>query len=76
MNNKYHIGQVGVVKKDPPNGNPYRGDSLIGPPRREALRKFKHGEPTPDLEFWYQPSSGGAKRITSDDVDWNTSSIV
>ena len=75
MNPPYSIGNVSVVKANPPNGNPYRGESLIGTPRKDALRKFKAGEPQPEYEFWYAPCCGGAKPCTRDDVNWATSSL-
>jgi hypothetical protein len=69
------IGDVAVILGDPPHANPYRGTSLLG--RRAALRGFKLG----DLDaidrytFWYAPVSGGARRISNLEVDWESSGV-
>lgn len=73
MKTTYHVGDVLVIRGEPPEVNPYRGDSLSGPTRREALRKFMLGVPQPELTFWYAPGSGGAKPCTNDEVDWESS---
>jgi len=69
----YQIGDVLVIRGEPTN--PYREDSLSGPPRHEALRKFMLGVPQPELTFWYAHCSGGAKRCTRDEVNWETSGV-
>jgi hypothetical protein len=71
----YHIGDVVVIRGEPPEGNPYRGESLCGPFRKTALSAFKAGHSTPELSFWYAPSFGGARRIGRADVDWETSGV-
>jgi hypothetical protein len=71
----YHVGDVLVIRGEPPFANPYRGDSLSGTTRREALRKFMLGVPQPELTFWYAPGSGGAKPCTNDEVDWESSGV-
>jgi hypothetical protein len=75
MTDKYQIGDVLVIRGEPPEVNPYRGDDLYGPARHEALRKFMLGVPQPELTFWYAPCSGGAKRCTRDEVNWETSGV-
>ena len=71
--NKYNIGDVAVHYGEPPNGNPYSADSLIGNERWSALIYFKNGRDTSGYTFWYAPSYGGAKRITNPDlVNWST----
>lgn len=67
MKNKTSIGDTIVHQGMPENGNPYRGESLFGEPRKAALIAFKHGKSSPDLTFWHAPSQGGAYRITSPD---------
>jgi hypothetical protein len=69
------IGEVGVHLGEPPDGNPYRRNSLIGDERVEALRRFKYGEDTSAYTFWYMPCHGGARRITRDEVNWETSRV-
>jgi hypothetical protein len=71
----YHVGNVLVIRGEPPEVNPYRGDDLYGPKRHEALRKFMLGVPQPELTFWYAHCSGGAKRCTRDEVNWETSGV-
>lgn len=69
------IGDVAVHLGMPPQGNPYRGESLIGPPRRKALALFKSGETGP-YTFWFAPCSGGARRLTDPaEVNWKTSGL-
>lgn len=68
---KAHIGDVISIAE---GKNPYTG-GLMGNERRESLRKFKYGEPTPGLAFWYAPWSGGARLITRDEVDWESSGV-
>jgi hypothetical protein len=75
MNKKHYVGDVQVIRGEPPEGNPYRGNSLIGADRRDALRKFAMGLDTSGYTFWYAPCSGGAKRCAKDEVDWESSSI-
>lgn len=61
------IGDIAVV----PAGtkNPYTV-SICGKERAEQLRKFFNGEETPEYEFWYAPSCGGAKKLNSaEDAD-------
>ena len=70
---KAHIGDVAVCSGEPPDSNPYKG-SLIGKERRDALAKFKQGT-AEGYTLWYAPSNGGARRITSDDVDWESSGV-
>jgi hypothetical protein len=71
----YHVGDVLVIRGEPPFVNPYRGDDLYGLERRKALRKFMLGVPQPELTFWYAPGSGGAKPCTNDEVDWESSGV-
>ncbi len=72
---KYQIGDVSVIKGDPPNGNPYRGVSLSGNERADALMDFRNDVPQPELTFWYTPCFGGAKPCAQDDVDWESSGV-
>lgn len=67
MKTTYHVGDVLVIRGEPPN--PYRGDSLSGPTRREALKKFMLGV------FWHAPGNGGAKPCTNDEVSWESSGV-
>ena len=72
----YHIGDVRVCMGEPPNGNPYLDKN--GPQmndRAEALRKFMRGIPQPEFTFWHAPCCGGAKRITRDEVNWESSGV-
>ncbi len=79
------IGNVSVVHGEPPTDrsgspNPYiavnRDMSLSPISRREALRRFKHGENVDDYTFWFAPSGGGARRLTGpEEVDWKSSGI-
>lgn len=43
--------------------NPYRGSSLMGRERSEALGRFLRGLPTPGYTFWFSPACGGAKAL-------------
>jgi hypothetical protein len=71
-----HIGDVVVHVGEPPQGNPYRANGLIGNSRKAALTAFKHGSPeAAEFTYWYAPSSGGARRITADEVDWESSGV-
>lgn len=70
-----HIGDVLVREGEPQDGNPYRGASLIGPERVAALTAFKHGGDTSGYSLWHAPAHGGARRITSDQVDWDSSGV-
>jgi len=85
----YTIGDVIVHRGEPHDGNPHHGigssydkdaerpfTALIGDERREALRKFKHGEPTSEFTYWYAPYSGGIRHIKHPvEIDWETSGI-
>lgn len=74
---KVHIGDVAVCQGEPPGGNPY-GTSLCGPIRKDALRAFKNGETKGFIEqftFWHAPCVGGAKKITREEIDWETSGV-
>lgn len=65
------IGDVLVHKGEPPDGNPYHGQTLMGPERQYALVRFMDGEDTTGYTFWYGPFGGGAYRIeTPEQVDW------
>ena len=75
MTDTIHVGDVSVIQGEPPDGNPYRGKSLMGLERAEALRKFMRNIPQAKLTFWYAPCSGGAKRITKDEVNWGSSGV-
>lgn len=72
---KYNVGDVNVVVGEPPDGNPYRGVSLMGVERSEALRKFMRGLTTGKLTFWYAPCCGGAKRCTAGEVNWGSAGL-
>lgn len=55
-----HIGDVGVHRGEPPEGNPYKAGSLMGDERATALYAWRDGKPTE------------ARRLTdSREVDWN-----
>ena len=69
---KHCIGDISVHRGEPPEGNPYRKESLCGPERANALHDFHERKPTPDYTFWVAPCHGGAKRATWDDVNWET----
>lgn len=74
---KIHIGDVLVHEGEPHDSNPYHGYSLIGAPRKHALRLFKHGL---DLDatytFWHAPANGGASQLTDPSkVDWESSGV-
>jgi hypothetical protein len=71
----YHIGDVTVICGEPPNGNPYKGISLMGKERVDALNKFMRDISQPEFTFWYAPCCGGAERCTRDQVNWETSGI-
>lgn len=71
---KIHIGNVVIV----PGGweNPYTygkagGKYVIGDDRVEALKAFRDGTGIPGYVLWEAPTNGGARRITSEDVDWS-----
>lgn len=70
-----HVGDVAVIEGEPPDGNPYRGRSLIGIDRRLALVSFKSRGSSAGRTFWYVPCHGGARRITRRQVDWETSGL-
>ena len=73
-----YIGSVSVIPGAPEDGNPWRElyrnppNSLAGPERLCALRRFHDGEPTPDCTFWYTPYAGGATRQIFDraEINW------
>lgn len=64
------IGDVIIHIGEPPASNPYRGSSLSGDLRRSALVALRDGGDTEGLTFWHAPTSGGARRIGSEDIDW------
>lgn len=67
------IGDVLVHHGRPPDDNPYRGHSLMGQERADALRAFRAGDDTEGYTFWYAPSHGGAYEIRSArHIDWRT----
>ncbi len=68
----YGIGDVVVHRGEPPDGNPYRGQSLAGSERVAALLAFRDGCPCSEYTFWYAPCCGGARRCRRDDVEWGT----
>ena len=72
----HNVGDVLVHKGNPPEGDPYKGKSVMFSERVEALRKFKHGEDVGDLTFWYAPWLGGAGVCTREEVNWGTSNIA
>jgi hypothetical protein len=75
---KVHIGDVLVHLGEPPDGNPYHGQSLMGDERVTALYLFKHKQMKKATKFytlWYAPASGGARRITAEEVDWESSGV-
>lgn len=71
-----HVGDVTVILGEPPDGNPYRGRSLIGKERHHALLLFRDARPTAkQYTLWHAPCHGGARRITRAQVDWETSGV-
>lgn len=73
---RYQIGNVIVHIGTPPHGNPYRGDSLIGASRVNALWALRSGGNTALYTYWYAPAGGGAKQLRGpDEVDWGTSGV-
>jgi hypothetical protein len=72
-----HIGDVLVHRGEPADGNPYHGQSMCGPARAAALRAFRDGDAKAcePYTFWHAPASGGARRITAAEVDWESSGI-
>ncbi len=86
---KISIGDVVVHGGMPPSNNPFRGcghgglsekvTSINGAERVQALRAFKHGEPTGDYTFWDLRRGANAlpDRQLKDPsfVDWTTSQI-
>lgn len=75
----YTVGDVSVIRGEPPDGNPYRahgtGQALAFSARVYALWLFCNGKDTSEYTLWYAPSCGGAKRITAADVNWGASTI-
>lgn len=72
----FHIGDVVAVKAGTKNPYLYRGPLQIGRPRVEALHAFRDGKLQPEVEFWYAPYGGGAKRINSpSEVNWERSGL-
>ncbi len=71
------IGDVAVIRGEPPfdddgNRNPYRGESVLGDERFNALHAYVEGGDTSAYTFWYAPVFGGAYRIKSvEDVNWS-----
>ena len=75
----YYVGDVKVIRGEPPEGNPYRaagsGQDLMFSARVYALWLFCKGRDTSGYTLWYAPSCGGALRIQSKDVYWADSGI-
>ena len=73
------IGDVNVVRGEPPEGNPYKasgsGQKVLYAERAYALWLFYHKRDTGVYTLWYSPCCGGARRITAEDVNWATSGV-
>jgi hypothetical protein len=69
---KAPIGDVLVVPIDCDNPYTYQGRWSRGLSRALALRNFRIGVDTEGLQLWHAPADGGARRITADDVNWET----
>jgi hypothetical protein len=67
---KVKVADIRVVHENPPRGNPYRGESLVGARRLLAIEAFRIFGAAVGFEFWYAPPGGIAKRITNADVEW------
>lgn len=65
---KFHIGSVLVCPVT--TNNPF-GNSLMGQPRRDALKAFKAGTHPADLQLWGTSRHSGTRRIQASDVDWS-----
>ncbi|MGH8304501.1 MAG: hypothetical protein ACRETG_02710 [Steroidobacteraceae bacterium] len=72
---KVPIGDVHVTDDECTNPYRYHGNYRTGGQRVLALTVFKHGGLTIGLQLWEAPASGGARRITADEVTWETSGI-
>jgi hypothetical protein len=68
----YAVGDVAAIRGEPPVGNPYLGNSLLGEERAMALRGFRDGEAVAGVSFWFAPTGGGDRRRESAAaVDWS-----
>jgi hypothetical protein len=50
----------------------YRGPWRTGEQRKLALMVFQHRGYTTGMQLWHAPANGGARKITADDVNWET----
>jgi hypothetical protein len=76
MSSKIYIGDLAVFEGEPPDGNPYRGESVMGYDRLDALKAFKAGTPPAGITYWFTPNCGGARRVTDPaEVDWASSGV-
>ncbi len=68
---KTAIGNCLVHRGRPDNDNPYKGQSLSGAARQNALQAFRDGEDTQEFTYWHAPCGGGAFEIIDPlKVDW------
>lgn len=79
---KASIGDVIVWRGEPPDGNPYYRRafatgpfSLMGDERAAALAKFALDVDTSEYTFWHAPFSGGARKISAAEVNWESSGL-
>lgn len=69
------VGAVYVTETDCENPYTYRGVFSQGAWRKKALQAFRNREETHGLQLWHGPAEGGARKITADDIDWETTGV-
>ena len=76
MATKAHIGDVILALEHLDNPYHAKGDlAVMGELRKALLRSFALGESTPGYRVWFAPAHGGARLITRDEVNWETSGL-
>lgn len=72
---KHQIGDVYVVPASLDNPYKYAGAASTGRERVRLLKLFRDGQDPTGWQLWFAPMSGGAKRITIEEVDWESSGL-
>jgi hypothetical protein len=67
---KYGVGGIKVCPKGTENPYTVESEYTIGEERVKALITFMNGDQDENLELWYTPTFGGAKKITAEEVNW------
>ena len=62
-------GNIGIHNGRPEDDNPYKGTTLWGDDRVEALKNFMEGKSFEGHTYWYMPAEGNAFELTRENYD-------